>query len=281
VWFLGKERGTATGTQTALSAVGGIAALSLTNSVVMPLVGNWRNVFLVYGFTGFLIAGIWMFLGRRSPPSSGSGATTARVERVGISAVKEVFKSKNVWLLVTIGIASFLTNHGLANWLPKMLQLRGMTPEGAGFAMSMLNVAGIVGTLMIPRLPDLVGTKKLAISLCLFTQGISILILGMSEGTVLWLGLMLDGLSRGFMPLLIVTLMELPEVGSRRMGIVGGLYFAVGEIGGFGGPFIMGVIKDITDSFLPGMILLTIVCEASIGLAALLKVETRAKSLQK
>ena len=75
------------------------------------------------------------------------------------------------------------------------------------------------------------------------------------------------------MPLLIVTLMDLPEVGTARMGVVGGLYFAIGEIGGFGGPFIMGLLKDITGSFLSGILFLAIVCEVMIIAAAILKLD--------
>jgi nitrate/nitrite transporter NarK len=58
--------------------------------------------------------------------------------------------------------------------------------------------------------------------------------------------------------------MEMPEIGGERIGTVVGLFFAVGEIGGFLGPFLMGYIRDITGSFLPGILLLAIVAEASI-----------------
>jgi len=75
---------------------------------------------------------------------------------------------------------------------------------------------------------------------------------------------------RGLLPLLTVTLMDLPEVGPARMGIIGGLYFSIGEIGGFSGPFILGISKELTNSFIPGLIFFAIVSEAAILLTILL-----------
>ena len=276
VWFLGGERGMATGVNSTGSMMGSIVALSLTNSVIMPLVGNWRNAFLVYGSVGFLITAVWLFVGRRAPSMNEPEAAVAPVEREGLAGAKEVYKSKNVWLIVIIGVTSFLSSHGLANWLPKILQLKGMTPDLAGFSTAILNVFAILGCFLIPRLSQIMGSKKSTISVLLFVQGLAILAIGMADGPILWTALALDGVIKGgYMPLLIVILMEMPEVGAKRMGIVGGLYFAVGEIGGFGGPFILGLLRDTTGLFLSGIVFLAVVCEAMIVLAFLLKVETQ------
>jgi nitrate/nitrite transporter NarK len=64
--------------------------------------------------------------------------------------------------------------------------------------------------------------------------------------------------------------MDLPEVGPARMGIIGGLYFSIGEIGGFSGPFILGISKEMTQSFVPGLLFFAIVSEAAILLTILL-----------
>ena len=244
MWFSGRERGTATGIYFTGTAVGGMVTFSLTNSVVIPLVGNWRNAYLIYGLVGFLIATVWLFLGRRSPSSSDSKAAAASVKGEGLRGVKESFKSRNVWLVVIIGVTSFLVGHGLTQWLPTIIQLNGMTATEAGFAVSMLSFFGIWGALLAARLPYVAGSKKLAISILLIMQGISLLTVSGIGGAVLWIMLAVIGISGGFMPLLQVVLMDLPEVGPKRMGMVGGLFFAIGEIGGFGGPFFMGLLKD-------------------------------------
>ncbi len=46
--------------------------------------------------------------------------------------------------------------------------------------------------------------------------------------------------------------METPEVGERYMGLAGGIFFCVAEIGGFTGPLIIGALFDLTGTFLAG-----------------------------
>jgi MFS family permease len=117
VWFLGGERGMATGVNNTGSMTGSIVALSLTNSVIMPLMGSWRNAFLVYGSIGFLITAVWLLAGHRTPSMNEPETALAPVKREGLSGAKEVYKSKNVWLIEIIGVTSFLSSHGLASWL--------------------------------------------------------------------------------------------------------------------------------------------------------------------
>jgi cyanate permease len=276
IWFAGKERGTASGLYSTGFTVGGMTALLTTNSFLIPIVGDWRKVYLSYSFIGLLIALTWVFLGRRSPRLNESKATI-KVK----TDLKSLFRNRNIWLIVLIGITSFLTSHGLMNWLPKILELKGMTAAEAGLVSSFMNLIGIFGSILVPRLPYVVGSRKLAISMLLFLEGLGLLALSQASGVSLWLSVAFTGLiTRGFMPMLMVTLMDLPEVGPERMGAVGGLYFAIGEIGGFGGPFVMGLLKDITGIFFSGIIFLVVVAEVSIVFAALLNVDTPRNKLR-
>jgi MFS family permease len=139
IWFGGKERATATGIFFTGGTAGGIAALLLTNSIVIPLVGNWRNTYLVYGLFGFLIAGVWLLRGRNSPVGVEKRATAPSPVTLGWQEIKQTF-SKNVLLIILIGITTFLVAHGLQQWLPTILEVNGMTTTQAGFAVAMVNV---------------------------------------------------------------------------------------------------------------------------------------------
>jgi len=46
IWFRGRSRGTALGINASGSVMGSAAALFFTNSIVLPVAGGWRNVFL-------------------------------------------------------------------------------------------------------------------------------------------------------------------------------------------------------------------------------------------
>jgi cyanate permease len=242
-----------------------MAALALTSSIIYPALGNWRRVFIGYGAFGIIISSIWALLGRGFPQGNQEeGVKTGRVQFRRDSVFK-LLKYRNVWVIVGIGVAAFLTTHALSNWLPLVLELKGMSSARAGYATSIMALSGIIGSLAIPRSSYLVKSRRLLISAIFFVSGGSILLIGYGGGLLLWAGLLITGfLVRSLTPLLLLTLMEMPEVGSEYMGSVGGLYFSLGEIGGFLGPFMMGYIKDITGSFIYGFIALALVTEVSI-----------------
>lgn len=260
IWFSGEERGTASGINASGSALGSMTALVLTNSLVMPLLRNWRNVFLGYGAFGFAVTITWFLLGRR-PMSAGNKSIEATINKKERYSVfwKQLF-NRNILIIVFIGVASFLTNHALKNWLPSILELKGLSSVDAGYATSLLAISGILGSLIIPKISYRVSSRKLMIAIILFFSGVSILFIGGKEITIVIIGLFSTGfLMRAMTPLLLLTLMEIPEVGEEYMGSVGGLYFSLGEIGGFLGPFMMGYIKDLTGSFLFGIYTLTVI----------------------
>ena len=272
VWFKGDERGTASGINASGSALGSMTALALTNSLVLPALGNWRRVFLGYGALGIVVTIVWVLFGRRSPP--GDDRPTGQSLEGGRSrdAVLKLLRYRNIWIIVGIGVASFFTNHALKNWLPRVLELKGLSPVGAGYATSIMALSGILGSLIIPRFSYLMRSRRMLIAIILFVSGASILLIGIGGSAALWVGLLCTGfLMRAVTPLLLLTLMEMPEVGSEYMGAVGGLYFAMGEVGGFMGPFMMGYIKDLTGSFLFGIYILFFITEAAIIALGLMK----------
>jgi cyanate permease len=54
------------------------------------------------------------------------------------------------------------------------------------------------------------------------------------------------------MPLLVLSLMESPEVASKYLGSATGVFFCVAEIGGSFGPFLIGYLVDYFGDFNAG-----------------------------
>jgi MFS-type transporter involved in bile tolerance (Atg22 family) len=55
------------------------------------------------------------------------------------------------------------------------------------------------------------------------------------------------------MPIIMLTLMDAPQIGPQRMGAAGGLYFTAGEVGGVLGPLLLGIMRDLTGGFRVGL----------------------------
>jgi cyanate permease len=256
-WFSRRGHGIAVGIYTTGPWIGGLMALALTNSMVMPLVGgSWRLTFVCYGILTFAIAFLWYFLAGRTAPTSASAAATI------LEVFKELIAVQNVRIVLIMALFAFAINHGFANWLPKIFEENGMSAAQAGYAASIPIATGIPAILFIPSLiPPRFRGCMIAIFAAL--TAITLVLVVKTSGTALAIGLMVFGfVSSPFMPLMLLILMESPGVKSEYMGAAGGMFFCVAEIGGFSGPALMGLLVDLTGTFMAGTIFLAVLCLA-------------------
>jgi cyanate permease len=240
-------------------------ALALTNSLVMPLVGNsWRLAFVVYGVTTFSIALQWLLLAR----GDGAGEHSESLRIVDVFA--NLIKIRNVRILLVMGLLSFAIGHGFSSWLPKILEDSGMSAAQAGWAAAVSIAAGIPSILVVPTLVPPHFRGRIIAVFAVFTS-INIVLVMKISGTALYLGLATLGfISAPFMALLLLILMDSPGVETRHMGSAGGMFFCVAEIGGFTGPFIMGLLVDVTGTFMAGALFLAGLCLVMAVLTRLL-----------
>jgi len=79
-----------------------------------------------------------------------------------------------------------------------------------------------------------------------------------NDGLWLTLGLIAQGIARGSaMTLSILVLLDIPGVGTERAGVAGGMFFSAAEIGGVGGPLLIGVVSDLSGGFSASLYMLT------------------------
>ena len=101
---------------------------------------------------------------------------------------------------------------------------------------------------------------------------VNIVLVMQISGVALLIGLTVLGfISAPFMALLLLILMDSPGVETRHMGSAGGMFYCVAEMGGFAGPFFMGVLVDFTGTFMAGALFLAILCLAIAALTYFLK----------
>ncbi len=275
LWFKGKDRATAVGIYSTGSPIGGLIALSMTNSVIMPLTGySWRLTFVVYGLLALAAAVLWLLLAKDVKAPEAKGATST------IGVFTKLISIRNVGIILTMGLLSMIVTHGLSRWLPKILENGGLSPTVAGFAASVPTLVGLPLALILPRVvpPRLRGR---IIALMALIGAIPPVIVVIAHGAPLLLGLVILGtINWAGTPLMMLILMDTPEIGSQYMGSAGGLYFSVSEIGGFLGPSIMGTLHDWTGSFLIGACVLVGVRVIVAGIALLLRTEQPASDTQ-
>ncbi|CAA9286152.1 MAG: hypothetical protein AVDCRST_MAG77-4762 [uncultured Chloroflexi bacterium] len=246
-WFDARERGGAAGIYATGPSVGSILVLTSTNAVLLPATGGWRPTIAVLAGGALAVALAWWLFAR---DERGHGGAVAAGPTRGLG---DLLRVRNVWLVVVIGFASFLSGHALGNWLPKILEARGFDAVSAGYWASIPSVFGIAGALTLPRLVR-AEHRVWAVALMLAVSAAATATIALGGGPLLLGALVVQGFVRNSVtPFLMLLMMESPAVGAAAMGAAAGLFFTVGEIGGFAGPSAMGLLLDLTGGFTLGL----------------------------
>jgi MFS transporter, CP family, cyanate transporter len=256
-WFIGRERGLAMGIYMTGTASGAILALTITNSVMMPLLDDdWRRVLLLWAAITFAAALVWLALTAHPAARSAASRASAEQRPAQLALIAKLLRLPRFRTVLLMAVGIFMFNHGVNNWLPELLRVGGMSASEAGLWAAVPTAIGIVGSLLIPPLATPGRRFNILLMLCALAA-ISALLLQAPSGPVLMAGLIVQGTARSaLMTVAMLVLLEMPEVGERHAGTAGGMFFSAAEIGGSSGPLIIGVLYDLTGGFAAGLYML-------------------------
>ena len=252
LWFIGNERGFAAGLYSTGPVVGAAQAVATAASLVVPLTGSWRGISLIYGIVVMATIIMWFLFAKEAENDSKHETTST------IHILKNLINIRNVQVMLVLAIATFLLNHGLNNWLPTLLQEKSMTISQAGFWTAIATMAGVLGSVIIPSIARQ-GYRVIALGIIFLVASLTTFGLTIFTDMPLFVVLIVSGIVRApMMPILTLILMETKGVGSANIGAAVGLFFAAAEIGGFGGPFLLGILRDFSGSMNTGLIFLSV-----------------------
>lgn len=272
-WFEGSERGLAMGLYITGPSLGGIAALTLSHTVMLPLLdGDWRALLWLWAAVTLVAGGFWLVIAhlpavRRHDDAEEAAAPVLPQRQV----LGELLRLPVMPVMLLLAVGIFAYGHGSTNWMPELLRQSGMSASEAGYWAAIPTLVGILGALAIPRLAT--PGRRIAILTLLSLSAMFAMLALLGEGrTVIAAGLVLQGIARSsMMTVALLLLLESPGVGTARAGTASGLFFAAAEIGGAGGPFAVGLLYDATGSFDAGLIALAAVAGGMLGLLLLLR----------
>jgi cyanate permease len=272
LWFEGKERGVAMGLYITGPALGGVTALALTNSVVMPLVGgDWRAALQVYAVFVLATGVVWLFISGNALAQEVERKVAAQEKKPQFEIFVELIRMRPIQIVLVMSVGIFFYNHGLGNWLPEILRSRGMSPEAAGYWASVPTAMGVIGALIIPRLA--VPERRVFLLLFLFIcAGLGTQMMQNDPGLGLASGLILQGITRTtMMTIMIMVLVDTKGIEAHSVGLASGLFFSAAEIGGVLGPLTVGIVSDLTGGFTVALDMMSLICVALIGMLVLLR----------
>ena len=250
-WFPPEERGTALGIFSIGASVGLISSSTLS-PYIATIIG-WRATIMGIGLLGLtLTAVMWVTLNDNE----------AEERTGGDGDLRDVLTDISFWALGAIQMARLGANYVFIAWLPLLLQEEfGMTIVAAGAAFSLFNIAGMVsnplGGIISDRLGEkivlLVSFAVLAVSSFAFTL--------VKGGLPMYLVILVMGWFINFVRSPSFAL--IPRLyGVERAGRVSGLQNTFASIGALVLPFLIGYIRDATDSYWAGWIALALILGA-------------------
>ena len=264
--FEADERRLPTGLGVSSPALGTAIALAVTNPILLPAFdGNWRPVLVSMAAVSFLTTLGWLYASRAITHVE-QGAT--RTDR---STIARLLKLRSMRTILAITLFSFFFSHALSNWLPEILADTGQSDNAAGYLSAISVTVGIVGSLSIARLVPS-PRRPLALVVIFVVAGLMVAGIGSLPFVLLLVALALLGFARaGIIPLLFLEIMGDKNIAVSDIGAATGLFFAVGEIGGFSGPYVIGWVADTTEGFAAATLVLTGIAGAAAAGALALK----------
>ncbi|MCX7549630.1 CynX/NimT family MFS transporter [Xanthomarina sp. F2636L] len=245
------KAGLVTSLYSGIMSLGAAFAAGLSVPLAMDLNLGWRGSLGIWAVLAVLAVIIWIpnlkRINRTVPNRSFS------------EAIKKLSGSKLVWkLALYMGLQSFAFYVVLA-WLPAILMDRGYDASYAGWMLSLSQATGIIGAIFIPIWAGSRKDQRLVIVSLVVVEVIAFIGLLFPEMslTELWVGLI--GLVLGGTFALALLLIVLRSDDAETAAELSGIVQSIGYFIAATGPFIVGLIYDLTDIWSYALILLIFV----------------------
>jgi cyanate permease len=248
-----------------VTASGGSAtAFGLGRTFLEPIFGGWRSVFVTSGIVvvgfGVLWVGASWFAFRFVSLDDADRTSDEAFSLSGVASdVARLVSHRGMHSLIVIAVVYLLLTHSLQGWLPAILEDRGFAPSLAASITSFFIVGRVVGMLTIPPLSDYWRRQRAMVGFSgvLCVVGTVGLFFSRLEVAAVVASVSVVGLGLGSISTLIRSIpMEMRGIGPEFTATAVGLMFTFGEVGGFAGPFLIGVLKDVTGTYNAGITLL-------------------------
>ncbi|MGC3996121.1 MAG: nitrate/nitrite transporter [Anaeromyxobacter sp.] len=244
-WYPPEKQGLAMGI-----AAAGNSGTVLTNLIAPRIAASlgWHAVFGLAMIPLACVLVAFTLLARESPrPAVATGRST-----------RELMGTRDLWWFCLFYSVTFGGYVGLSSFLPIFFRdQHGVAPVQAGYLTAMAAFAGSAARPFGGWLADRVGGVRLLSFLLVgvaAAYGLTSLLLPLGPGAaVLVAGMICLGMSNG------AVFQVVPQRFPREIGRVTGIVGAIGGLGGFALPMLLGTIKARAGSFGPGFALLSAV----------------------
>ncbi|MFB0561046.1 MAG: nitrate/nitrite transporter [Candidatus Lokiarchaeia archaeon] len=278
-WFPRREGAFAQGLGLIASNGGNMVGLVLT-PLLIAFFGAFnpsaslQNTMILYAIATTVITIIFFLIARAEPPTPPE--PVEEIKQVPLrQALSRIGGSRDFWLLgiaFAVGFGAYLS---IADYIERMawsnvavfqkfteLYVALYYPEWffvfvdmeqsfGGLASGLVLLAGIIGTIVITRVSDRLGRRKLFLFLAVLICTPALFIMGTTSGEVL----LIAGAIFGFFlisvqPLVFESVVEIKAIGPMITGLALGIILTLGHIGSVIWPLVFGMFQTGSGSYL-------------------------------
>lgn len=245
-------------------------ATSMYIGVPLAEAMGWRFPLLVYGAVALAATGGWALFGMRPAPTAQALASSSLRDLLG------VLKERTTLLLMLAGIGPFALFVALTSWLPTYYnEALGMSLTKASFIVGLLPLVGIPATILGGVVPARLGLRRpflivpgvllpLAAAACFLFTNMAVIYIGVVVlGIMAWV----------YLPVLFTIPMEMAGASPGKVAVITAATLAVGDLGSFVSPIMVGRTTDVLGSYLPGFSVLAVL-SSTLLIAGILLPET-------
>ncbi|WP_035454093.1 MFS transporter [Alicyclobacillus herbarius] len=285
-WFANDERARANALWMTCLPISAVIMAPLTGWLLTFL--NWRDIFIIEGAPPIIWAFVWWFTVTDKPQSArwlteSEKAATTRVlaaeneTKPNDAGLRAALTNKTVWWLIA-GYFFWMSGfYGFSLWEPSVVKsFQGIASSGTvGLLSAVPFFFAFLSMIVTSYLSDKTGKRRLFVALPLVVGTI-----GLVAGQLLGHGPMISmvflviaaiGVYGPYGPFWAIPSRILRiEVVGAAMGIIN----AIGNLGGFLGPYLVGYLKQVTHSSFVGFYVLAAFLVIAILISSLLKSET-------
>jgi len=257
-WFPEKELGRANAFVMMFAPIGGMFTAPISGAIINAF--DWRWLFILEGLLSLVVLTVWWLVISDRPQEakwlparerdylvrelSREREQRRNAQPVSNAPLKDVFRHSGLMKLVLLNFFYQTGDYGYTLWLPTILKnLTGANMAGVGFLAILPFVATIFGIYVISLLSDKTGKRRLWVMVSLFCFAAALLSSVILRHNIIaaYISLVICGffLKAATSPFWSIPgRIAAPEVAGGARGVINGL----GNLGGFCGPYLVGVV---------------------------------------
>lgn len=243
LWFPENEIPFVNGVNSSLAYFGTFIAFSVSLPLYY-LSGCWQFGILIFGLVVLIAAILWLILGRNKESVAEEGGEEQPAEK---HSLLEALKRKEVIFMAIAFFGGMAQYQTVMTYLPTYLQEQYQIAAGtASLITSISSGAGIAGSLIGGFLMGLLGRRKpftWPMHICILAGLFAVIFL--PPGAAMFIAVGVVGFAgAAWVPALVTIPMELKGMTPAVLGAGISLIMAFGQLGGFLGPIVGGVLAE-------------------------------------